>query len=100
MKYLRVKMSDGSKYDIPVSIIAANRADNYRNDFDGDIDKSLKENTMPLFDSSDYEIEDWAENNMNWSDVKEYATQVVGDEGDDVDFQDGWVNGEKEIIKK
>jgi hypothetical protein len=32
---------------------------------------------------------------MNWSDVQ-YAARCVS-AGDDVDFQEGWVNGDKEV---
>jgi endogenous inhibitor of DNA gyrase (YacG/DUF329 family) len=55
---------------------------------------SLAEDTLPLFRSDDFEIEDWAANNMNWSDVQ-YAARCVS-AGDDVDFGE-WVNGDKEV---
>jgi hypothetical protein len=45
----------------------------------------------------DYEIEDWAANNMNWVDVQAIAVKVSIKE---VNFQEGWVNGEKEVIEK
>lgn len=44
--------------------------------------------------SDDYEIHDWASNNMNWDEVKAHAIQV---KAADVDFQEGWVNGEYSI---
>lgn len=97
MKYLRVNMPDYSKWDVPVSVIAQNRAECYANEFDGDVQKSLDEDTMPLFDADHYEIEDWAANNMNWSDVERVATMAVQPE---IDFQEGWVNGGKEVIEK
>ncbi len=43
MKYLRVNMPDGSKWDVPVSVIAQNRAAEYAHEFDGDVQKSLDE---------------------------------------------------------
>jgi hypothetical protein len=91
-------MPDGSKWDIPVNVIALDRAKYYaRKEFDGDIDRSLAEDTNPLFESDDYEIEDWAANNMNWSDVEEFATKV--NDKEEVNYQEGWVNGEKEVVK-
>lgn len=90
-------MEDGSLWDVPVSLIAQNRAAEYADEFDGDIEKSLNEDTMPLFNSDDYEIQDWAANNMNWDDVKAHAVKV--DDGI-VDYQDGWVNGDKKVIAK
>jgi len=33
---------------------------------------------------------------MDWDDVKAWATKV--EEEPDVDYQEGWVNGEKEVV--
>lgn len=101
MKVIRITMPDGSKYDVPVEIIARNRAKHYADkEFDGDIERSLAEDTMPLFQSDDYEIHDWAANNMNWSDVKDHATLASLPEDGDESRQEGWVNGEYEVIEK
>lgn len=45
-------------------------------------------------ESDDYEIHDWAVNNMNWRDVKDHAIQI---ERPSLDYEDGWVNGEYEV---
>lgn len=95
-KLLRIEMPDGSKWDVPVMIIAKNRAKYYKDEFGGDVEKSLKEDTLPLF-IDDYEIHDWAANNMNWDDVKAFAKKAP-DEKREIDFQEGWVNGDYEII--
>ena len=94
-------MEDSSKWDIPAKIIAEDRAKYYA-------EHDTKTQFGLLFDAvfkqelengltNDYEIHDWAENNMNWSDVKAIAVKVLTKE---VDFQEGWLNGEKEVIKK
>ncbi len=98
MKYLRVEMEDGSKYDIPVSVIAEHRANCYIEKYGGDLQRSLNEDTDPLFKSDDYEIEDWAANNMNWNEVESVAVKVPDCGG--LDYQEGWVNGDKEIVEK
>lgn len=88
----RVTMPDGSRWDVPVQAIADSRDENYQDD---------KEDTIAFIRAKSLgrgEIEDWAVNNMNWDDVKEYATQAVKPE--EPDLQDGWVNGEKEIVGK
>lgn len=94
-KYI-VKMSDGSRWAVPVEIIAVNRAEEYCKEFGNSIQRSLREDTIPLFEADHWECADWAKNNMNWDDVHNYARQVSSP-SDDVDFQDGWVNGEWEI---
>jgi len=93
-KELHITMPDSSVWAAPVQLIATNRAEYYAREFGGDVNRSLAEDTLPLFRSDDFEIEDWAANNMNWSDVQHAAKCISPG---DVDFQDGWVNGEKEV---
>lgn len=93
-----VTMPDGTRWGIPVSVIARHRAENYADEFDGDVERSLAEDTYPLFDESRFEIRDWAANNMNWSDVKPCAMQLPTAEIE-VDYEDGWCNGEYNIVE-
>lgn len=97
-KFLAVSMPDGSRWAVPVRIVALNRAQHYQGEFDDDIHKSMEEDTVPLFESDEYEIEDWAANNMDWKEISEHAK--ILEAPDLTDFQDGWINGEKEIIDK
>lgn len=91
-----VTMENGEKWSVPVSMIAQDRATYYAAiDFGGDVGKSLKEDTIPLFSSDDYEIEDWAKNNMDWLDVEKHATLK---EKSSTDYQEGWMNGEVEYL--
>lgn len=95
MKMLTCVMADGTKWGVPVEIIALNRATHYAHEFDGDVARSLAEDTMPLFDSDDFEIEDWAVNNMNWSDFNGH--QVKLQDAVAIDFENDWLYGAKEI---
>ena len=97
-RYLRVTFCNGERYDVPVSVIARDRASYYAHEFGGDIERSLKEDTLLLFDGCDYEIEDWAVNNMNWSEVVQYARRVDTLLMTAEEYQEGWVNGEKEMV--
>lgn len=92
-KILRVTMPDGSKWDYSVEAIALNRATYYAKEFGEDVQKSLDEDTIPLFNSDDYEIEDWAINNMNYDTIS-YSIETRGT----IDYQEGWLNGEKEVL--
>lgn len=93
---MRVTMPDGTRWDVPVAVIARNRAERYKGEFDNDVERSLAEDTLPLFTADEYEIQNWAENNMNWRDVMHFARAVRREQ--DPDHQDGWVNGDKEFI--
>ena len=100
-KYLRVTMGDGSKWDVPARPIAEARARCYAKSDTGkesgsEFDKVFKEELEITLEDT-FLIEDWASNNMNWSDVKDVAEKVSVME---VDFQEGWVNGDKEVIEK
>ena len=94
-------MGDGSKWDIPAQFIAEKRARYYAKHDTGKFSGLefarvfIEEVNNALEDT--YLIVDWAGNNMNWSDVKDVAEKVSVME---VDFQEGWVNGDKEIIEK
>ena len=100
MKMLTIEMPDGSKWGVPVEVVARSRAAHYAHEFDGDVERSMAEDTMPLFESDDYEVKDWAANNMNWSDVKDHATLASLPEDSEASHQEGWINGEYEIIDK
>ena len=97
---LRVEMPNGDKYDVPVAVIARDRASYYAGEFGGGIEQSLAEDTLPLFTATPFEIQDWAANNMDWRDVEKAAVRVLQRPALSLkDLQEGWVNGEKEIVK-
>lgn len=97
-KKLTVTMSDYSVWEIPIEVIAKSRAEFYAKcEFDGDVEKSLKEDTLPAFEADAYKIIEWAEGNMNWEDVKEYAIKVKDPNIEEV-YKEDWMNGPKEIV--
>jgi hypothetical protein len=93
-KYIRVTMPDGSKYDVPAFLVAENRALYYTEKEGSGVYNVEYKFTM----ENDDELLDWAANNMDWVDVKKYAIKV--DTEKDTDFQEGWLNGDKEIVEK
>lgn len=90
--YMTVEFSDKSVYQIPSMIVARHRAAYYAHEYGNDIDKSLEEDTLPLFEDS-FEIEDWASNNMDWSDLEFAAILITCPVR--VDYDDEWVNAKK-----
>lgn len=91
---LRVTMPDASHWDVPVQLIADSRDEHYSSD---------EEDTIGFIRNGDldtYEITDWAANNMNWDEVREFAVEVPATVKPPVDFQEGWVNGGKRIVGK
>lgn len=95
-KKIFLDMPDGLTYAVPVEVIARDRAEHYKNEFNDDLGESLREDTIPLFLDDDYEITDWARNNMNWSDVKDKAI-TLKKKIDSDEYQEVWVNGEMKI---
>jgi hypothetical protein len=101
-KFLKVTMPDRSKWKIPVRVIAEHRARYYfeeKKEFES-LEASLKEDTLPLFEEDEYEVEDWASNNMDWEDVVKYAERIKDGGLSAEDLREGWINGEKEIIEE
>ena len=99
-KFLKVTMPDGSRWKVPVRIIAENRARYYAEKEYITLEQSLKFDTLPLFEEDEYEIEDWASNNMDWSDVEKYAIRMKDMGLTLEELQEGWINGEKEIVEE
>ena len=96
-KLLTCVMADGTKWGVPVSIIARNRAEHYAHEFGGDVERSLAEDTIPLFDADAYEVQDWAVNNMNWSDFNGHHVKL--ENAVTCDFENDWMHGDKEVIE-
>ena len=97
MKLLTIELPSGEVWGVPVDLIARNRAAEYASEFDGDIERSLAEDTLPLFASNQYEIEDWAANQMNWSDFDGHQIKVS--DAPKPDFQEAWMNGMSKVIE-
>lgn len=101
-KKLRVTMPDGSVWEVPVARIIQNRADYYFRAYGPHSESpeyqdysDARHETTVLFRDDEFAIKDWAENNMDWEDVAPFA---VCTKAADVDYQEGWVNGKKEIV--
>lgn len=100
MKYLSVIQKDGSLWGVPVDAIALDRATHYANEFDGNVQRSLNEDTLPLFAAEPYEIQDWAVNQMNWSDFGEKAIKLKDAPAlTKDDFQYAWMENDKKFVE-
>lgn len=96
---IRVKMPDGSYWYVPVMVVARDRAKHYAHEFDGDVQRSLDEDTIPLFREDRGEILDWACNNMNWEDVAKDAWQASGPKPlTDERKAQAWPNAPKSVV--
>jgi hypothetical protein len=93
-KKLIVKFHKGITYEIPARVIAEDRA-RYYADVDGyeeDSQEFLDEVNSALY--NEYEIFDWVENNMNWSDLQPYAQKI----SDDLfDIEEEWTEGNRTL---
>jgi hypothetical protein len=96
-KYLKVQFSNGDIFVVPAKIIAENRADYYSaldgydkgtNEWEAEVQNGLNE---------EFEIYDWAGNNMNWEDLAPYAKKI--EDLSDYDYEDEWPGAEIEICE-
>ena len=103
MKYVRVKFSNGETYDIPDKVIANSRGKYYADKDFGE--QGIEEAPDPrwtniyskerkIVTGDDSELLDWANNNMNWSDVEQHAILIPSDS--DIDKGKEWASDEKE----
>ena len=84
-KKLILKSPEGDEWAIGVQHIITHRASTY-----GGTDEAFQK-TVDLFSSDEFEIEDWAVNNMNWSDVEAYAVKIKECK---LDMDTVWCEGE------
>ena len=96
--WMETEMPDGRLWAVPVLKIAENRAESYKEEFGNDAQRSLNEDTLPLFAEDDFEIQDWAVNNMNWSDLQDYAVEVVTHKSSSLNYEHGWLTGNKKFL--
>ena len=103
-KRLRCTMPDGSKWDVLAEPIARARAEYYAEHGDGytkgspEYKKCMESETAyALSGDGEADLIDYAQNNMDWDDVKASAVKV--EDPDQVDYQEGWVNGDKEFVE-
>ena len=90
IKNIIVGFSDRTYWSFPAHIVADARAkyfaevDSARGD--GEYDEVYKqEYDYTISDES--ELKDWMMNNMNWEDVKDFATQI---KSEDFDYEKEW----------
>ena len=88
-KYMFVRMPDQSVWRIPTYLIADNRNACY--DSLGEDPQETRAETAKLFEDP-REIADWAQNNMDWDEVRPHAQIVKNGE---IDYQTGWIEGDK-----
>ena len=81
---------------VPVMVIAKHRAAYYAHEFGGDIEKSLAEDTEPLFERS-YEVTDWASNNMDWTDVEPHAVKLKP-AIETIDYKREWISAPMKVV--
>ncbi len=94
-KTLTVIMPDRSQWSVPIEIIARHRASYFaKRLFGGDVERSLNEDTLPLFQKNPMAIEQWSEEMMDWDDVKGHALQVVAP---NPNYYEGWQKGIKSL---
>ncbi len=101
-KYLRVTMPDGKRWDVPVCLIAESRADYYASQEGDKVSEAYKKvfskEFLEVIDDA-FELIDWAANNMNWEDVAKDAILAQQEVQEEIDYQEGWVNGYKEVVE-
>jgi hypothetical protein len=94
-KCLKVRFSNGDMFEIPARVIAENRA-NYYADLDGyEINSNEWEAEIISALNDEFEIEDWAANNMNWNELAPYARRIDSDK--EFDYDDGWTDADIEL---
>ena len=95
IKRLCVRFSDGRSYWIPARFIAEHRAKYYAgldSVQDGADFQEVFETEVELALGDSFELQDWARNNMNWSDVPRAKRTRMSDIESRADLNGEWAN--------
>lgn len=99
-KRIYVTMDNGEVWSVPVRVIAMSRARHYASEYGGDVERSLREDTIPLMESERdggaSVILDWLHGETNWSDVVNHTRREPSPVRP-TNYADGWFHGPKEI---
>lgn len=96
MKWIKVVFSNGEVYKVPATIVAKDRANYYAKNTKDDA-KEVYEEELQNTLNDDFEIIDWAQNNMNWEEVAEHAVRFYDESK--IDFHKEWISNELDIIE-
>jgi hypothetical protein len=101
MKYLYVKFSDAT-YRIPAEVIADNRAAYFATHDTSETTPHDDSEWLRIYHeefaytlNDEYEITDWASNNLNWEDVSASAIRI--EDAPKPDYANEWINADKEV---
>jgi len=75
---LLITLEDGSIWVVPVEVIIQHHAKYHAHMYDGDIEKTIVEHTKVVL-KSPFEVEDWIESSMEWTDIEEHVDIYKGD---------------------
>lgn len=98
--WLQVEQTNGSTWEVPAKLVAENRANYFSDIIEGDGIKKEMDCFAETFNETIKDNElliDWAEQNMDWSEVSDFA-RLRDDPNRDTDFDEGWLNGMKQVV--
>ena len=99
-KQLRVFMSDGTVWDVPVFAIADNRTCFYNTDYCSMSHSEVFKDTVRLFEECERKVIDWATNLMDWAEAVDDAVMVQDSMfKDESTYQEDWVHGDKKVVE-
>lgn len=102
MKYLQVTMPDKSLWEMPAYLIAQARAIALaRHDTqqeNGPAFYEVYKQEVEVGMADEYELIDWASDNLSFQDVDHALVQVQS--GKPVDYAKGWTNGRKRVVER
>jgi hypothetical protein len=95
-KCIKIQFPNGDIFYVPSTVIAENRA-NYYSSVDGyEIGSNEWQEEVNYALNTEYEIEDWLRNNMNWNDLEPYAKEE--EEYEEIDYEEKFPDAEIEIF--
>lgn len=94
-KYIVFSVRDGTTWGVPAEVVAESKAQYYST-----IDAVYQDEYDEAM-SDDYELIDWAGNNMDWDDIKPHIVKLADPRPmRDVDYHFGWQESSLQVLTK
>lgn len=97
IKYIEITFPNGEAYTVAAEVVATDRVKYFASE-DGFTEGSKEWNNSMEAAMDDYNLEDWAVNNMDWKDLKPYAVKLR--DPDPPNYERMWSDARVETRRK
>lgn len=73
---LLITLPNKEKFILPMIVVALNHANHFKNKFGMNLDRSLNDNSLPMFANEPHKAKRWLQDNMIWEDIELHVRKI------------------------